>query len=211
MEPITGFEGLAIALLVDNVDTDQIIPARFLTTVARDGLADALFANWRYAPDGTPRRDFVLNDPAARGAAFLVAGHNFGCGSSREHAPWALVQFGFRALVCTSFADIFRQNALKNGLLPVVLAPQAHAALVQRMATGEPVRLGLDLASQTLALPDGRAVTFPIDPFAKQCLLKGEDEVGYVLGYEEAIRRFERQRHGAGHGQPAGERAPART
>ncbi len=209
MEPITGFEGRAVALPADNVDTDQIIPARFLTTVSRDGLGEALFANWRYASDGTARPDFVLNQPAAHGAVFLVAGHNFGCGSSREHAPWALVQFGFRAVVSTSFADIFRQNALKNGLIPVVLPAPAHGDLLRVTAAGG-VRLRLDLATQTLTLPDGRAVVFPIDAFAKSCLLKGVDEVGYILGHEEAIGRYERQRHEAGIGMPAGERAPVR-
>ncbi len=211
MEPVAAFEGRAVALPVDNIDTDQIIPARFLTTVSREGLGDALFADWRYAADGTPRSDFVLNRAGARGATFLVAGHNFGCGSSREHAPWALVQFGFRAVVSTSFADIVRQNALKNGLIPVGLPPDVHRALLDQTSAGQAITLRLDLARQTLTLPDGRAVTFPIDGFAKRCLLRGEDEVGYILAHEEAIRRYERQRDEAGCGMPAAERAPART
>jgi len=181
------FTAKTAVLAVDNIDTDQIIPARFLKTTAKSGLGDQLFYDWRYDGCGAPVPGFVLNQEAAKDAQILVAGDNFGCGSSREHAAWALLQFGFRAVVSTSFADIFRQNSLKNGLLPIVVAKDAHAALVN--SPGAMVRV--DLAAQTLTLPDGGAVEFPIDAFSKHCLLEGVDELGYILQQEAAIAAYE--------------------
>jgi 3-isopropylmalate/(R)-2-methylmalate dehydratase small subunit len=178
---------------VDNIDTDQIIPARFLKTISKQGLGDELFYDWRYDRSGAPIPDFILNTDAAKGAQILVAGANFGCGSSREHAPWALTQFGFKAVVSTSFADIFKGNSLKNGLLPIVVPADTHAALLQ--SPGAIVKI--DLASQTLTLPDGTSVEFPIDAFSKHCLLEGVDELGYILKQDEAISAYEAQRVGS--------------
>jgi 3-isopropylmalate/(R)-2-methylmalate dehydratase small subunit len=181
------FETRTVVLPIGNIDTDQIIPARFLKTISKAGLGDQLFYDWRYDASGQPRADFVLNRPEAKGAEVLVAGDNFGCGSSREHAPWALKQFGFRAVVSTSFADIFRQNSLKNGLLPIVVPSGIHSELLE--SSGSTVRV--DLAAQTLTLTDGRAVEFSIDAFSKHCLLEGVDELGYILQQEPAIAAFE--------------------
>jgi 3-isopropylmalate/(R)-2-methylmalate dehydratase small subunit len=178
---------------VDNIDTDQIIPARFLKTISKAGLGDQLFYDWRYDSSGSPKPDFVLNTEAAKGAQVLVAGDNFGCGSSREHAPWALTQFGFKAVVSTSFADIFKGNSLKNGLLPIVVPANIHAALIQ--SPGAEVKI--DLASQTLTLPDGATIEFPIDAFSKHCLLEGVDELGYILKQDTAISAYEAQRLGS--------------
>ncbi len=174
-------------LPIDNIDTDQIIPARFLKTTSRTGLGDQLFNDWRYDASGKPNPDFVLNKPEATDAHVLVAGDNFGCGSSREHAPWALTQFGFRAVISTSFADIFKQNSLKNGLLPIVVEPAVHAKLLASATR----RVTIDLESQTVTLADGTIAAFAIDPFSKQCLLDGVDELGYILQQESAIAAFE--------------------
>jgi 3-isopropylmalate/(R)-2-methylmalate dehydratase small subunit len=174
-----------------NIDTDQIIPARFLKVTDKAGLGDALFADWRYDENGTPREDFPLNHPDARGAEILVAGHNFGCGSSREHAPWALHAYGFRAVISTRFADIFHGNALKNGLLPITVPPDAHERLVGEFAARAGAVLAVDLEAQALTMPDGSAVTFPIDSFAKHCLLSGVDEMGFLLGLEADIAAYE--------------------
>jgi 3-isopropylmalate/(R)-2-methylmalate dehydratase small subunit len=182
-----------VVLRVDNVDTDQIIPARFLKTISKEGLGDQLFYDWRYDASGAPKPDFILNTDAAKGAQVLVAGDNFGCGSSREHAPWALTQFGFKAVVSTSFADIFKGNSLKNGLLPIVVPADVHAALLQSPG----VIVKIDLASQTLTMPDGTAVEFPIDAFAKHCLLEGVDELGYILKQDAAIATYEATRVGS--------------
>jgi 3-isopropylmalate/(R)-2-methylmalate dehydratase small subunit len=187
------FESKTVVFAVDNIDTDQIIPARFLKTISKAGLGDQLFYDWRYDASGAPNADFVLNMPAAKGAQVLVAGDNFGCGSSREHAPWALTQFGFRAVVSTSFADIFKQNSLKNGLLPIVVPAEVQAQLVA--SPGAVVTV--DLASQSLTLPDGRKIEFPIDPFSKHCLLEGVDELGYIQQQEAAIAAFEARRVGS--------------
>ena len=191
MNPITSFSSTAVVLPNENVDTDQIIPARFLKTTARTGLGAHLFADWRYAADGSLRAEFVLNRPESRGAQILVAGHNFGCGSSREHAPWALVDFGFRAIVSTRFADIFRNNALGNGLLPIIVDADVHRDLTQQLERTPSAPLTVDLAAQSLTLPDGRAIAFPIDPFAKHCLLHGVDQLGFLLGEEAAIAAYE--------------------
>jgi 3-isopropylmalate/(R)-2-methylmalate dehydratase small subunit len=191
---MTRFEGPAVAIGRDNIDTDQIIPARFLKTTARTGLGANLFADWRREADGRARPDFILNAPVAAGARVLMAGWNFGCGSSREHAPWALADFGFRAVIAGSFADIFRQNALKNGLLPIQLAPAIHQVLLARVAAEPGILVGVDLLKQIVTLPDGGEAAFAIDPFARECLLTGVDEIGYVLRQEEAIARFESER-----------------
>lgn len=187
----TALTARAVSLPIDNVDTDQIIPARFLKTIHKAGLGDQLFADWRYNPDGSPKPDFALNKPEAQGAQILLAGDNFGCGSSREHAAWALIGFGFRAVLSTSFADIFRNNALKNGLLPITLERSTHAELLEALGRRPTAELAIDLAAQTLRLPDGREVHFPLDPFSKTCLLDGVDELGYLLRFEEQISAYE--------------------
>ena len=187
MEKFTPFESKAVLFPVDNIDTDQIIPARFLKTTTKDGLGDQLFYDWRYDASGVPKPDFILNRSDSRAAKILVAGDNFGCGSSREHAPWALTQYGFRAVVSTSFADIFKGNALKNGLLPIVVPPDVHAWL---FAHPEAV-VRVDLESQSLSLPDGRRVEFPVDAFSKRCLLEGVDELGWILNQSAAIAAYE--------------------
>jgi 3-isopropylmalate/(R)-2-methylmalate dehydratase small subunit len=191
MNPFTTLTSHVAALPVNNIDTDQIIPARFLKTIQKSGLGQNLFADWRYEADGTPRADFVLNQPEAAGAQILLAGDNFGCGSSREHAPWALADFGFRAVISTSFADIFRNNALKNGLLPVVVDPDTHRQLCSLAAEDPEIELTIDLATQALRLPDGRAVPFPIDAFSKTCLLEGIDQLGYLMKQATHIEAYE--------------------
>ncbi len=188
MKPFTAFEASVAVLAADNVDTDQIIPARFLKTTTKEGLGLQLFHDWRYGKDGSPRPEFPLNQPAARGAEVLVAGDNFGCGSSREHAPWALTDAGFRAVVSTSFADIFYGNSLKNALLPIKVTPEVHARL---LAAGSGARVKIDLEAQTLVLPDGSTATFPVDAFPKRCMLLGVDELGYLLQFEGEISAFE--------------------
>jgi 3-isopropylmalate/(R)-2-methylmalate dehydratase small subunit len=192
VEPIKTLRSRTVVLPASDVDTDQIIPARFLTTTTRSGLGAHLFADWRYGGDGAPQADFVLNRAEAKGCTILVAGNNFGCGSSREHAPWALTDYGFRAVVSTQFADIFRNNSLKNGLLPVVVDQDAHEWLMGH--PGADVRI--DLESTTLTLPGGQAVHFPLEPFARYCLLNGVDELGFLLGREAQIQRFEGHRAG---------------
>jgi 3-isopropylmalate/(R)-2-methylmalate dehydratase small subunit len=189
--PVRLVESSYVVLDVPNIDTDQIIPARFLKVTDRAGLGDALFSDWRYDADGSPRPDFVLNRPEARGAEILVAGHNFGCGSSREHAPWALRGYGIRAVVSMRFADIFHSNALKNGLLPVTIPAEVHDLLVSWPANGSRPRLKIDVASQTLTLPDGTDVSFPLESFAKHCLLEGVDELGYLLNAAGEIAAYE--------------------
>jgi 3-isopropylmalate/(R)-2-methylmalate dehydratase small subunit len=191
MKPFTNFESRIVPLPVNDVDTDQIIPARFLKTISKQGLDQQLFYDWRYDGQGRPKPDFILNQPRAKGAEVLLAGDNFGCGSSREHAPWALTQFGFRAVISTSFADIFRGNALKNSLLPIVVPADIHQALFAAIEEDPDARVKIDLAAQKLALPDGRAVDFPVDAFSKQCLMDGVDELGYILKRDAAIAAFE--------------------
>jgi len=200
MQRYTKLTSRVVPLVVDNIDTDQIIPARFLKTTDKAGLGAALFCDWRYeneVPDleaagrASSRDNFALNDPQYKGAQILLAGDNFGCGSSREHAPWALVGWGFRAIVSTSFADIFRSNALKNSLLPVEVDAATHAELAQLAAVGEGVTLTIDLPSQSLGWPDGRSVEFPIEAFAKQCLIEGIDQLGYLLSFADQIAVYE--------------------
>jgi 3-isopropylmalate/(R)-2-methylmalate dehydratase small subunit len=193
MSKYTRLTSQVVVLPVDNVDTDQIIPARYLKAIDKTGMGDHLFADWRYHADGSPRVDFVLNRPEVKGRQILLAGNNFGCGSSREHAPWALTGFGFRAVISTSFADIFNNNALKNGLLPVVVDGATHRAMFAWLAEDPAAELTVDLASQTLVLPDRHKISFPIDPFAKACLLDGVDELGYLLRFSDAITAYEKR------------------
>ena len=194
MKPFTRFKSRMVKLPMDNVDTDQIIPARFLKTISKEGLGDQLFCDWRYDAAGKPKPDFVLNQPQSKGCEILLAGNNFGCGSSREHAPWALTQYGFRAVVSTSFADIFKGNSLKNSLVPIVVPAEVHRELFELGAEAE---LTVDLAAEKLILPDGREVGFPIDGFSKHCLLNGIDELGYILQQGGAIGAYE-EGHKAG-------------
>ncbi len=190
MDKFTPIESRVVPIPSDNIDTDQIIPARFLKTISKDGLGDQLFYDWRYDAAGKPKPDFILNQPAFRGRQVLLAGDNFGCGSSREHAPWALTQYGFRAVVSTSFADIFKQNSLKNSLLPVVVPAEVQVWL---FAHPDAV-VRIDLETRSLRLEDGRSIEFPVDEFSRHCLLEGVDELGYILQQAQAIRAFE-----AGH------------
>jgi 3-isopropylmalate/(R)-2-methylmalate dehydratase small subunit len=192
MKPFTNFESRVVALPINNIDTDQIIPARFLKTTSKVGLDKQLFNDWRYDAAGKPNPDFVLNKAEAKGAQVLLAGDNFGCGSSREHAPWALTQFGFRAVISTSFADIFRQNSLKNSLLPIVVPADVHAELFEAVSSNPNATVKIDLAAQTLTTPAGRTVEFPVDEFSKHCLLQGVDELGYILGQSAEIAAYER-------------------
>jgi 3-isopropylmalate/(R)-2-methylmalate dehydratase small subunit len=190
MDPIRTFQSKTVVLPIENVDTDQIIPARFLKVTSKIGIGAHLFADWRYEATGAVKPDFVLNRPEAAGARVLVAGDNFGCGSSREHAPWALYDFGFRAVVSTSIADIFRNNSLKNGLLPIVVSPAVH----QRLLAAPGMAVTVSLEDQTLTLADGSKETFPIDPFARHCLMNGQDELDFLLAQEPDIAKFERNR-----------------
>lgn len=194
MKQFTKFASKLLPLPIDNIDTDQIIPARFLKTISKEGLDKQLFNDWRYDAAGNPKPDFILNQPRAQGVEILLTGDNFGCGSSREHAPWALTQFGFRAVISTSFADIFKGNALKNSLLPIVVPPGVHTYLLNTVEQNPDSQVTVDLATQTLTLPDGRGVQFPVDEFSKHCLLQGVDELGYILQQEAAIAAFESKR-----------------
>ncbi len=189
MRPFTRVTSRTLVLPAANIDTDQIIPARFLTTTTRAGLGRQLFADWRYDAHGAARAEFVLNRPESRGAQFLVAGRNFGCGSSREHAPWALIDHGFRAVISTEIADIFRNNALKNGLLPVIVTEPVSQWLLAHPGA----EVTLDVAARTLALPDGTVAPFPLEAFAQQCLLEGVDELGYLIAREPEIETYERR------------------
>jgi 3-isopropylmalate/(R)-2-methylmalate dehydratase small subunit len=197
MKPFTNFESRIVPLPINNVDTDQIIPARFLKTTSKQGLDRQLFNDWRYDAQGNPKADFILNQPVSRNAQVLLAGDNFGCGSSREHAPWALTQFGFRAVISTSFADIFKQNSLKNSLLPIVVPPDVHAELFAAVAADPDATVKIDLPAQTLTTPGGRRVEFPVDGFSKHCLVEGVDELGYILSHEAEIAAFEARRVGS--------------
>jgi 3-isopropylmalate/(R)-2-methylmalate dehydratase small subunit len=187
MQPIKRITSKTVVIASSDIDTDQIIPARFLTTTTKEGLGKQLFADWRYQSDGSPKPEFVLNRPEARGAAVLVAGRNFGCGSSREHAPWALLDYGFRAVISTEIADIFCGNSLKNGFLPIVVDEQTAQWLLQHPGA----EVDIDLESLRLTLPTGTAVSFPIEPFARHCLLNGLDELGYLRSKLHDIERFE--------------------
>jgi 3-isopropylmalate/(R)-2-methylmalate dehydratase small subunit len=189
MEAVKHIRSRTVVMPQANIDTDQIIPARFLTTTTRAGLGQQLFADWRYGPDGSPREDFVLNRPEAQGCRILVAGPNLGCGSSREHAPWALLDHGFRAVISTEIADIFRNNALKNGLLPIVV----DEATARWLLAHPGVELAIDVAAATVELPNGTSVSFALDAFARYCLLNGVDELGFLLSRRAEIERHERR------------------
>jgi 3-isopropylmalate/(R)-2-methylmalate dehydratase small subunit len=190
MEPIQSITSRTVVLPRSDIDTDQIIPARFLRTTSREGLGKQLFADWRYLPDGTPNPEFELNKPEAQGCKVLVGGRNFGCGSSREHAPWALLDHGIRAVVSSEFADIFRSNALKNGLVPVVV----DAATLSWLIANPGAEVTVDIATSTLRLPGGAAVNFPIEPFARYCLMHGVDQLGYLLSKSAEIAAYEKRR-----------------
>lgn len=195
MQPLTKLNSRVVALPLNDIDTDQIIPARFLKVTDKADLAANLFADWRFTADGSPRPDFVLNQPQSRGAQILFAGNNFGCGSSREHAPWALTGFGFRVVVATSFGDIFRNNALKNGLLPVRVDADIHQKMREVLEENPQGEWSLDLEAQSLLLPGGLTVHFDVDPFSKTCLMRGTDELGYLLSFMDQILAYE-QAHG---------------
>jgi 3-isopropylmalate/(R)-2-methylmalate dehydratase small subunit len=190
MEPLRRFRSNTVVIPSSNIDTDQIIPARFLTTTHKEGLGAQLFADWRYAADGTPKPDFVLNRPESRGCRVLVAGRNFGCGSSREHAPWALLDHGFLAVISTEIADIFRSNSLKNGLLPITVDEPTAQWLLSHAGA----EVDIDLEQRLLMLPTGAAVSFPIEAFARHCLLNGVDEIGYLRTKMADIERYEAAR-----------------
>ena len=189
MKPLTHIRSRTVVLPFENIDTDRIIPARFLTTTQRSGLGKSLFNDWRYRPDGSPDPGFVLNKPEAKGCGILVAGRNFGCGSSREHAPWALTDFGIHAVFSSEIADIFRGNALKNGLLAVVLETNEHQYLLDHPG----IELNVDIAEQTIELPDGKRFEFALEAFAKHCLLTGVDQLGFLLQHEAQIAEFEQK------------------
>tara|TARA_B100000686_G_scaffold316442_1_gene364285 strand:+ start:3621 stop:4196 length:576 start_codon:yes stop_codon:yes gene_type:complete len=189
MEPVNKINSRTVVIPLDDVDTDQIIPARYLRTTVRAGLGENLFADWRYDKNGTEVADFVLNNDEANGAEILVTGRNFGCGSSREHAPWALLDYGFRAVISTEIADIFRSNSLKNGFLPVVVDEQTHEWLIKNPGA----EITLDIESSTLVLPDGRSTSFPLESFSQYCLLNGIDELGFLMDNSASIDAYEEQ------------------
>ncbi|MGA0588225.1 3-isopropylmalate dehydratase small subunit [Dyella sp. KRB-257] len=187
MQPVTRIHSRTAVLADENIDTDRIIPARFLTTTTREGLGKLCFHDWRYQADGSDNPAFPLNRPEAAGCAILVAGRNFGCGSSREHAPWALLDYGIQAVLCSEIADIFRSNALKNGLLAIMISEPEHRWLLEHPG----VELGIDVREQFIALPDGGRIAFQLEPFARHCLLEGVDQLGFLLQHDEAIAAFE--------------------
>ena len=194
MAKFTTLTSHAVPLPAENVDTDQIIPARFLKVTDKHGLGDSLFCDWRYLKDGSPNPDFVLNEPSSQGARILIAGDNFGSGSSREHAPWALVGWGFRAIISTSFADIFKSNSLKNGLLPVEVTPEVYKTLMEAVQLDRTTPITIDLPTQSVTGVGSLEATFPIDEFSKHCLLEGIDQLGYLLSFDEQITQYEQQR-----------------
>jgi 3-isopropylmalate/(R)-2-methylmalate dehydratase small subunit len=191
MEQFTTLTATMISIPTENVDTDQIIPARFLKVTDKKGLGDNLFFDWRYDADGSPKPDFILNTDQGRKAKILVAGDNFGCGSSREHAPWAIMGYGFQAVISTSFADIFRNNSLKLGLVPVVVDQETHYQLLSLIEEEPDTQITIDLASQTVELPDGRKAEFPIDNFSKTCILNGVDQLGYLQHHAATVENYE--------------------
>jgi 3-isopropylmalate/(R)-2-methylmalate dehydratase small subunit len=206
LDPFRTITSKIIPLLASDVDTDQIIPARYLKVTDKAGLAEGLFSNWRYLPDGKPNPDFAMNKPEYRGAGILLAGDNFGCGSSREHAPWALLAGGIRAVISTSFADIFRNNALKNGVLPVVVKGPIHQSLVDLVEEAPTAEITIDLENQKVLLPGGVEAPFEVDSFSKSCLMRGMDELEYLAGFLPQIRLFELRR--ADGAETAGKAAP---
>ncbi|KRE85822.1 isopropylmalate isomerase [Rhodanobacter sp. Soil772] len=193
MKPVTRLHSRTAVLADENIDTDRIIPARFLTTTTRDGLGKLCFHDWRYQADGSDNPAFPLNRPEARGCSILVAGRNFGCGSSREHAPWALLDYGIRAVLCSEIADIFRGNALKNGLLAIVIDELEHRWLLKHPG----IELAIDVREQYIALPDGGRIPFRLEPFARHCLLNGVDQLGYLLQHADAFSEYEQRMEAA--------------
>jgi 3-isopropylmalate/(R)-2-methylmalate dehydratase small subunit len=192
MAKVTQFEGSIVSIPVNDIDTDQIIPARFLKVTDKVGLGKVAFCDWRYLEDGeTPNPDFILNKPEYKGASVLIAGNNFGCGSSREHAPWALIGAGFQAIISTEFADIFTNNALKNGLLPIIVDEDTQQQLFSLAEEDPTTSVSVDVESQILTLPDGRKVKFPLDEFSKHCLLNGVDQLGYLMNLEDVVQGYE--------------------
>lgn len=194
MEPFRTLKSRLVPLVSENVDTDQIIPARFLKTTSKEGLGKVLFNDWRYDSSGSPNPDFILNLPECRGAEILLAGNNFGCGSSREHAPWALADFGFRAIISSSFADIFQNNCLKNGILTITVAKNVLEKLFRLRGASAAIEVTVDLEAKVVILPNGEQVPFPIDVFSRKCLLEGIDELGYLLKHADAVASFEAAR-----------------
>jgi 3-isopropylmalate/(R)-2-methylmalate dehydratase small subunit len=192
MEPFKTIQSRVVVMPVNDIDTDQIIPARFLKVTDKLGLGASLFADWRYLPDGSPKPDFILNQPDKQGLQILLAGDNFGCGSSREHAPWALTGFGFRAVISTSFADIFRNNSLKNGLLPVQVDADTHRDLMALLTEKPDSTITIDLDEQVMVLPGDKVIPFPIDAFSRNCLINGTDELGYLLNMDAQITSYEK-------------------
>jgi 3-isopropylmalate/(R)-2-methylmalate dehydratase small subunit len=193
MKTITSFTSICIPMIQNNIDTDQIIPSRYLKAIDKASVVEGLFADWRYKPDGSINKDFILNQPEYQDAKILLAGDNFGCGSSREHAPWALTGWGIQAVISTSFGDIFKNNSLKNGLLPIRVSEETHQSLFDLTEEAPNAEITVDLESQTVALPGGESFKFEIDPFAKKCLLSGVDQLGYILSYEDQISQYERE------------------
>jgi len=191
MEKIQAFTGKVVALPINDIDTDQIIPARYLKVTDKAGLGEACFSDWRYNADGSPKPEFVLNKPEHAVAQIFVGGHNFGCGSSREHAPWALMGAGFKAIISTYFADIFQNNALKNGLLPIVVDDETHKQLISLAEEDPNTQIGVDLEAQQIILPDGRKVSFRVDAFSKYCLLQGVDQMGFLINLDSDIVKYE--------------------
>ncbi len=191
MEKFATLTATMVAIPTENIDTDQIIPARFLKVTDKAGLGDNLFCDWRYNADGTPNPDFVLNTTQGKKAKILLAGDNFGCGSSREHAPWAIMGYGFQAVISTSFADIFCNNSLKLGLLPIAVDKETHLQLLSLLEEEPATQITIELQNQAVVLPDGRKVTFPIDNFSKTCILKGVDQLGYLQSHAAAIEVYE--------------------
>ena len=187
MHKIKTFSANTVNLTNEDIDTDQIIPARFLTRQTTDGIGECLFADWRFDKSGKPNEDFILNQPESTDAGILVAGNNFGCGSSREHAAWSLLDYGFRAVVSTSFADIFQNNSLKNGLITIIVDLETHKWLIEHPAT----ELTVDLENTEIILENGKAISFPIDSFARYCLLHGVDQLGYILKHDSEITAYE--------------------
>ncbi|HVN49098.1 MAG TPA: 3-isopropylmalate dehydratase small subunit [Bacteroidota bacterium] len=191
MAKFTTVTSRVIPLFVDNIDTDQIIPARFLKVTDKNGLGDNLFCDWRYNADGSPKADFVLNQPQHKGSQVLLAGDNFGCGSSREHAPWALTSFGIRVVISTTIADIFRNNSMKNGLLPIILTKDEHAQLKREIVKSPEAQVSVDLEKQELVFPSGKKATFQIDPFSKYCMMNGVDELEYLRRFTKEVEQYE--------------------
>lgn len=194
MKTFTTITSICIPMMRNNIDTDQIIPARYLKAIDKDSVGDGLFADWRYSPDGTINEDFILNQPEYKHAKILLVGDNFGCGSSREHAPWAITGWGIKVVISTSFADIFKNNALKNGLLPITVNEDIHRSLFDLAEETPNAKISINLESQSVILPGGASFNFEIDKFSKKCLLAGVDQTGYILSFEDQISQFEQDR-----------------